>query len=119
MLYQIDDTKKYRPVAFYSRKLKVSEKKYARGEKELMAIVFAMDHYNIYLYGKEFIVRDLKVDERSQKPIYQASEMVGHPETVQLNTRSSPEQNINSCRTVRGIKRREFREIKSMDCSRV
>ena len=33
------------PVVFYSRKLKTSEKKYMIGEKELMAIVFAMEHY--------------------------------------------------------------------------
>ena len=57
VLCQLDDNVKCRPVAFYSRKLKASEKKYAIGEKELMAIVFAMEHYKIYLYGKEFVVR--------------------------------------------------------------
>ena len=57
VLCQMEDTKKCRPVAFYSRKLKTSERKYAIGEKELMAIVFAMEHYKIYLYGREFVVR--------------------------------------------------------------
>ena len=37
--------------------MKASERKYAIGEKELMAIVFAMEHYNANLYGKEFVVR--------------------------------------------------------------
>ena len=57
VLCQFDDNIKCRPVAFYSRKLKASEKKYAIGEKELMAIVFAMEDYKIYLYGKELVVR--------------------------------------------------------------
>ena len=57
VLCQEDEEQKLRPVAFYSRKLTASERKYAIGEKELMAIVFAMEHYKVYLYGKEFVVR--------------------------------------------------------------
>ena len=57
VLCQEDEATKCRPIAFYSRKLKASERKYAIGEKELMAIVFAMEHYKVYLYGKEFVVR--------------------------------------------------------------
>ena len=57
VLCQEDDEQKLRPVAFYSRKLKAYERKYAIREKELMAIVFAMEHYKVYLYGKEFVVR--------------------------------------------------------------
>ena len=52
-----EQEQKLRLVAFYSRKLKASERKYAIGEKEPMAIVFAMEHYKVYLYGKEFVVR--------------------------------------------------------------
>ena len=57
VLCQIDKEKKCRPVAFYSKKLTARERKYATGEKELMAIVFAMVHFKVYLYGREFIVR--------------------------------------------------------------
>ena len=39
VLCQENDEQKLRLVAFYSRKLKANERKYAIGEKELMAIV--------------------------------------------------------------------------------
>ena len=57
VLCQNDQAKKCRPVAFYSKKLTKAERKYATGENELMAIVFAMGHFKVYLYGREFIVR--------------------------------------------------------------
>ena len=38
-------------------KIENKRKKEAIGEKELMAIVFAMEHYKIYVYGREFVVR--------------------------------------------------------------
>ena len=57
VLCQNDQSKKCRPVAFYSKKLRKAERKYATGEKELMAIVFAMGHFKVYLYSREFIVR--------------------------------------------------------------
>ena len=57
VLCQNDKSKICRPVAFYSKKLTKAERKYATGEKELMAIVFAMGHFKVYLYGREFIVR--------------------------------------------------------------
>ena len=57
MLSQKDSLNKCRPVEFYSKKLTAQERKYATGKKELMAIVFAMVHYKVYLYGREFIVR--------------------------------------------------------------
>ena len=57
MLFQEDEEQKLRPVAFYSWKLQASKIKYAIGEKELMAIMFAMEHYKVYLYENEFVVR--------------------------------------------------------------
>ena len=54
---QVDDNKRCRPNAYYTRKLTHREKKYAIGEKELMSIVFSMEHFKIYLYGREFVVR--------------------------------------------------------------
>ena len=57
VLCQNDHAKKCRPVAFYSKKLTKTERKYATAEKELMAIVFAMSHFKVYIYGREFIFR--------------------------------------------------------------
>ena len=57
VLCQVDENKRCRPNAYYSRKLTNRQRKYAIGEKELMAIVFSMEHFKIYLYGREFIVR--------------------------------------------------------------
>ena len=44
VLCQIDKAKKCRPVAFNSKKLSARERKYATGEKELIAVVFTMVH---------------------------------------------------------------------------
>ena len=57
VLCQIDKVNKCRPVALYSKKLTARKRKYATGEKELMDIVFAMVHFKVYLYGREFIFR--------------------------------------------------------------
>ena len=57
VLCQVDNNKRFRPNAYYSRKLTNREKKYAIGEKELMTIVFNMEHFKIYLFGREFTVR--------------------------------------------------------------
>ena len=62
VLCQIDKAKKCRPVAYYSKKLTVRERKYATGEKELMAILFDIVHFKLCLYCCEFIVR---TDHRS------------------------------------------------------
>ena len=44
------------PVAFASRKLQPRETRYSVGEKECLAIIFALKKFDRYLYGKEFIL---------------------------------------------------------------
>lgn len=44
------------PVSFASRSLTVTEQKYAQIEKEMLAVVFAMDKFSQFVYGKKFIV---------------------------------------------------------------
>ena len=42
------------PVAFASRKLQPRETRYTVGERECLAIIFALKKFDRYLYGKEF-----------------------------------------------------------------
>ena len=50
-----------KPVAFASRSLTTLEKKYATMEKECLALVFGVQKFHIYLYGKPF---DAYVDHK-------------------------------------------------------
>ena len=47
-----DDTE--RPVAFASRTLSATEKKYAQVEKEALGLIFAVKKFHSYLYGRRF-----------------------------------------------------------------
>lgn len=43
------------PVAYASRALTSTESRYAQIEKELLAIVFACEHFEAYIYGREVV----------------------------------------------------------------
>ena len=43
------------PVGYASRALTPTESQYAQIEKELLAIVFASDHFEAYIYGRDEI----------------------------------------------------------------
>ena len=51
------------PVAYASRALTDTERRYAQIEKELLAVVFGMERFNQYVYGKEVEV------ESDHKPL--------------------------------------------------
>ena len=57
-------TQNGQPVAYASRALTKTEIQYAQIEKELLAIVFACEHFDAYLYG-----RDLVTVESDHKPL--------------------------------------------------
>ncbi len=56
VLSQIQDGME-RPVASASRALSEAEKKYAVGEGEALACMWACERWHIYLYGRKFILR--------------------------------------------------------------
>ncbi|CAF0975241.1 unnamed protein product [Brachionus calyciflorus] len=43
-----------RPVAFFSKQLSRTQRKYSTSEKELLAIVLSVEHFHVYLYGRRF-----------------------------------------------------------------
>ena len=43
------------PVAYASRALTPTETRYAQIEKELLAIIFACDHFEVYIYGRKAV----------------------------------------------------------------
>ena len=45
-----------RPVAYFSKHLSPAQKNYATTEKELLAIVLAVEYFSQYLWGREFTV---------------------------------------------------------------
>ena len=62
------------PIAYASRSLTEAEKNYAQIERELLAIVFACEKFNQYIYGKEVTVQtDHKPLQAIQsKPLHKA-----------------------------------------------
>ena len=55
VLSLIDTSTKERPIAFYSRTLSKAERRYSVMRKELLALVVAVQHYRVYLYGRNFV----------------------------------------------------------------
>ena len=50
------DDKSDRPIAYASRTLSTAERKYAQLDKEALSIVFGVNHFHQYLYGRKFTI---------------------------------------------------------------
>ena len=51
MLVQSDDEGIKHPVAYYSKKLNTSQRKYSTIEKETFGLILALSHFEVYLSG--------------------------------------------------------------------
>ena len=56
VLSQIDNNGCEKVIAFASRTLSDRERKYSTTEKEACAVVYAMNHFRVYLLGRKFKV---------------------------------------------------------------
>ncbi len=54
ILSQLDENNEEHPIAFASRKLQPRELKLATVEKECLAIVWAVETFRYYLFGRKF-----------------------------------------------------------------
>ena len=54
VLYQVDQDKKINHIGFMARSLSKSERNYGTTKRELLAIVFALNKFHQYLWGRHF-----------------------------------------------------------------
>jgi hypothetical protein len=45
-----------RPIDYYSKSYTPAQKNYSTTEKELLAVVMAVEHFHKYVYGKKYII---------------------------------------------------------------
>ena len=56
------------PIAYASRALTPTETRYAQIEKELLAIVFACDRFDAYVYGRDLV--NVETDHKPLEPVF-------------------------------------------------
>ena len=65
-LWQEQPNKELKPIAFASRFLSDTEKRYAINELELLAVVWGLEHFRLYIYGKPI---KLLTDHQALEPL--------------------------------------------------
>ena len=58
--------RRFKPIGFASRFLSDTEKKYAINELELLAVVWGLEHFRLYIYGKPI---KLLTDHQALEPL--------------------------------------------------
>ncbi|OMJ26485.1 Retrovirus-related Pol polyprotein from transposon [Smittium culicis] len=74
LIEQEGKDKERSPIAYFSRKLNDVEKNYSSFEKEALALVASIKHFQCYLWGKNF---DLYTDNSAVSKIYNQSDATG------------------------------------------
>ena len=46
------------PIAYFSKSMTQAQRNYSTSEKELLAVVMAIEHFHQFLYGREFVISD-------------------------------------------------------------
>ena len=81
-----------RPVMFASQALTGAEKNYQNLERECLAMIWGMEKFHYFLYGKQFT---LKTDQKPLVSIYKKHMMEISPRIQRLIVRSFPYQPFN------------------------
>lgn len=76
VLSQEQEDGRTRPVAYYSRKMGTAEANYCIHDKELLAVVMAVDHWRCYLHGSPFPVKIL-TDHKGLQWLNSKAELTG------------------------------------------
>ena len=66
------------PVAYASRALTDAETRYAQIEKELLAIVFACERFDVYIYGRDMVKVESDHQMIMRKPLNDAPKRLQH-----------------------------------------
>ena len=82
------------PVAYASRALTPAETRYAQIEKELLAIVFACDRFDAYVYGRDLV--NVETDHKPLEAIFMKS-LASAPQRLQRMLFSEEQTNLTVC----------------------
>ena len=72
-LWQKQDDGNTKPIAYGSRYLNETEKKYSIGEVELLAVVLGLEKFRFYLYGKKV---HLYTNHQALEPLVKKTEVI-------------------------------------------
>ena len=67
--------RKFKPIGFASRFLSDTEKKYAINELELLAVVWGLEHFRLYMYGKPI---EILTDHQALEPLIKKTDQTKH-----------------------------------------